>query len=279
MSRAAMKTSLASFALLLFVAACSGPSGGVPQPSSSSSGEPVGLAATAAECDALGTVFCQKLFACNIVAGQMLGSACADRYASSCKARITAPSTGLTQTALATCQQAFTAATCDAAFGSTPPPGCDFKGGLAIDAQCAFDEQCASGDCSATSTSCGKCVAATLKPPPPPPPQANLGETCDGAGVSAPRCNNAKGLSCDSTKKCAAIELAAIGQPCGFVGESLAKVECLAGGRCAYGAKNSGSCTAEVPVGGACAKAEECAFATTCFGGKCGFPTASDLCQ
>lgn len=312
-----MKTSFACFALLLV--ACSGSSDGVPDPASSSgssgdvskteppssssstsssssssggstssssssssssgsSGNPVvlGPPATPADCDAFGTTVCQKLTTCNHIAGQMLGAACAERYASMCKARITAPSTGFTQTALTTCGQAFVSATCDAAFGNAPLPACAFKGGLALNAQCAFDEQCASGECSASSTSCGKCVAATTKPPS--APEADLGQTCDNAGKTAPRCNSGKGLWCDATSKtCAPIPLVAIGQACGFVGESL--VMCSAGGRCDYGANGAGTCVAEVPVGGTCTKTDECAVVTTCFGGKCGYPTASDICK
>lgn len=306
-----MKTSFACLALLL-VSACSGGSDTVPDPSSSSgssgtasstqptqppssssssssssgstsssssgsSGNPpvVGPPATPADCDQFGAVVCQKLTTCNAFAGQLLGSACAERYASLCKARISAPSSGWTQTGLNACRQAFATATCDVAFGDTPPPACELKGGLALGAACAFDEQCASGECSADSDSCGQCIAK--KPPSTKPPTADLGETCDNAGQTAPRCDSLKGLWCDATKKCAPIPLAAVGQACGFLADSL--VMCAGGGRCAYGANGQGTCVAEVPVGGSCTKTEECAITSTCFGGKCGYPTAADLCK
>lgn len=206
----------------------------------------------------------------------MLGSACIERYASSCKARITAPSTGFTHAALTACDQAYATATCAATSGSSAIPACAFKGGLALDAPCAFDEQCTSGKCSSSSSSCGKCVAATANPPV--PAEASLGEACDNAGQTAPRCSAGMGLWCDATtKKCAAVPLVALGQPCGVVGESVAM--CSAGGRCDYGANGAGTCVAETPVGGTCTDSEECALFTSCVAGKCGYATAADICK
>jgi hypothetical protein len=96
--------------------------------------------------------------------------------------------------------------------------------------------------------------------------------------MTAPRCNSGKGLWCNATSKtCASIAFVAVGEACGFVGESL--VMCSAGGRCDYGANGAGTCVPEVPVGGACTKTDECAVVSTCFGGKCGYPTAADLCN
>jgi hypothetical protein len=299
-----MKTSFLCFALLLV--ACSGSSGSVadpesssggpgdvsstdPAPSSSSSssstsgstGSPdgpidVGPPASPADCDAFGATVCAKLDACDHIAAEMLGAACTERYAGMCNARSSAPSTGFTTTNLAACEQAFVSATCDAVFGGAPPTACSFKGGLALDAPCAFDEQCASGECSATTNDCGKCIAATPKAPS--LPEAGLGEPCSATGNTAPRCNSGFGLVCDAkTSTCTTIPLVAIGQACGFVDGSI--VMCKAGGRCASTSSGAGTCVAETPVGGACTKDEQCPFVTSCVAGTCGYATASDICK
>lgn len=232
--------------------------------------------ATAADCDALATSTCAKLATCNPFAGELIGSACVERHASFCKARITAPSTGYTHSALLACAQAMDTSTCDAAvFAAEPLPACVLKGGMALDASCALDEQCASGNCSATLTSCGKCVPA--KPPSSVPPQANAGEACDDARTSAPRCNGGKGLWCNAaTNKCAPVSFVANGEPCGTLAASFAT--CTAGSRCNYG-PTGGVCVAETAVGAPCSTQLECPLMTACLAGKCSYVSAAAICN
>lgn len=189
-----------------------------------------------------------------------------------CKARAAAPSTGLTSAGAQACAGALTTLTCDQAFGANQPAMCSFKGGLALNAQCAFDEQCSTGNCSATESSCGKCIAA--EPPKVAKPTAGLGEACDTVA-----CNGALGLFCDSTKKCAVMPLVGVGQACGFVGQEL--VLCEAGGSCRWGTTGSGTCVTEIAEGGACNATNkgECAVGTTCVNGACGYATAAALCK
>lgn len=306
----AMKTSFAFASLAFALVACSGSTDSVadptgsssgttppgdttsstsptqPSPSSTGTGTPtptatatpvVGPPATAADCDAIASSYCTKLSACNYVAAKLFGTACESRMSSWCKARAAAPSTGLTSAGAQVCASALTTLTCDVAFGGSQPVACSFKGGLALNAQCAFDEQCATGNCSATETSCGKCVAA--EPPKTPKVTVGLGETCDNSGTTAPQCNSALGLWCDSTKKCAAMPLVGVGQACGFVGQDL--VLCEAGGSCRWGSNGSGICVTEIAEGGACNATNkgECAVGTTCVNGACGYATAAALCK
>lgn len=235
--------------------------------------------ATAAECDAFAAKFCPKADACNHLVSKLLGADCADRVAGICKARLSAPGTGFTSAALTACGNAYSTMTCDQAFGAVQPAACNFKGTLASNTECAFADQCASGYCSGGGDNeCGKCAPNPVKPP---VALAELGEDCDNAGQAAPQCNTSRGLWCDSgTKKCADIALAGIGQSCGFVGDDL--VMCGPGGTCNYGSSGSGTCVAQKAIGASCSAAsgyEECAFGTTCLGGKCVYPTAAAICQ
>jgi hypothetical protein len=235
--------------------------------------------ATAADCDAFATKFCPKAETCNHLVSKLLGTDCADRVANMCKAHIAAPGTGFTTAALTACGNAYSTLTCDQAFGAVQPTACNFKGTLALNASCAFGDQCATGYCTGTAENeCGKCAASPAAPTT--TALAGLGDSCDNAGQSAPRCNSSLGLWCDSgTKKCAEIALAGLGQACGFVGEDL--VMCAQGGTCNWG-NGSGSCVAQKAIGAACSTTsgyEECTFGTACIGGKCAYPTAAAICK
>jgi hypothetical protein len=234
--------------------------------------------ATAADCDAFAAKYCAKAEACDALLSMVLGLDCADRIANVCKGHLSAPGTGFTTAALATCGNAYAAAAaCDDAFGSAQVAACSFKGTLPANGVCAFGEQCASGYCTGTAdNTCGKCATA---PAAPATTLAKLGESCD-LGGSGPRCNSQLGLWCDSgTKKCEAIAIAGLGESCGLVGDDL--VMCGPGGTCKWGS-GTGTCLAQKALGASCTAAsgyEECTFGSTCLGGKCAYPTAAAICK
>lgn len=251
-----------------------------PQPKPNDPVTSSGPPATPADCDAFAAKFCPKADACNHLVSKIVGAACEERVAGICKARLSAPGTGFNQTTLAACGNAYTTMTCAKAFGEVQPAACNFKGTLALNSPCAFDDQCASGSCGGNDeNTCGKCSPSTSTPPS--TPKAGLGEACDNSGQSAPQCNYAFGLWCDSaTKKCADIPTVAVGKACGFVGESL--VMCNTGAVCSnYGSGGTGTCVAEKGIGAACSAADgdECTFGTACIGGKCAYPTAAAICK
>src|SRR5207237_1012864 len=141
-----------------------------------------------ADCDAFAAKFCPKADACNHIVSTMLGAECEERVAGLCKSHLAAPGTGMTTAAPAPCGTSYTTLRCAEAFGDVPPAGCAFKGTLAANSACAFDDQCASGACGGNDDNkCGACAAS--KPTPTATPKANLGEACDNAGQTAPQCN------------------------------------------------------------------------------------------
>lgn len=236
--------------------------------------------ATPADCDVFAAKFCPKADACHHVVAKMLGTDCESRVAGICKSRLSAPGTGFTQAALASCGIAYATMTCDQAFGAVQPAACNFKGTLPLNSECAFDDQCASGACAGNDDDeCGTCAAKPTTPPA--KPLGKLGDACDNSGQSAPACNTSLGLWCGaSTNTCVEMKFVALGEACGFVGNEL--VMCAQGGTCKYGAGGSGTCVAQKPIGASCTSAsgyEECAFGTSCIGGKCAYPTAAAICQ
>ncbi len=281
--------------------------------------------ASPADCDAFGTAYCQKLFACNVTFSQMFvdEKTCVARFSGWCKARITAPSTGMTHTAIGTCATSINTSSCDALPTDEPPPGCAFKGKLAANAKCALDEQCASGQCSATSLSCGLCLTKNIAggactdndqcdyshyctPAKTCAKRPTVGETCsDASGCAAsavciggacvakgklgeacdpsfgpnstvPPCYSGHMFECSSvTKKCEPAGFAKLGEPCGFIENKL--VFCGGGLACSSSGA-SGTCQAEIAIGGACTKSNECATPTSCRGGVCSFDSA-DICK
>lgn len=235
--------------------------------------------ATAADCDAFATTYCTKADACDALLSTLLSTDCADRVANICKAHLLAPGTGFTTAALTACANAYgAAASCADAFAPGQPSACAMKGSLALNAKCAFDDQCASGYCTGTQDNeCGVCATAPAMPT---AAVAGLGESCD-YGSAGPQCNSNLGLWCDGpTKKCEEIALVGLGEACGFVGDDL--VMCGPGGTCKWGTTGSGTCLAQKAIGAACTAAsgyEECAFGAMCLGGQCAYPTAAAICK
>jgi hypothetical protein len=291
-----------AFVLPLFVVACSGspssevpspggtststtptePSGGTPTPTEPTktdegrSDAPPGPApsgpSTKPDCKAYASAYCTKANACGHLVATILGGACETRMAAVCETHVAAPGTGYSPTALAACSNAFASSGCD-----LEPAACAMKGALPLEAACAFDDQCVTGACSATSTTCGKCVVATKTTA---SPKAGLGETCDDSAKTAPACNGMLGLTCDSkTKACVEIPTAALGEPCGWFGMI---VMCASGGTCKPGTTGSGTCVAEKGIGDLCSGSsgyDECTFGTACIAGGCAFPTAAAICK
>jgi hypothetical protein len=234
--------------------------------------------ATAAECDAFAAKFCAKASACDSLLAKIVGTDCSDRMSNMCKAHLSAPGTGFTSAALTACGNVYgSTTTCEDAFGAAQASACSIKGSLALNAKCAFADQCASGYCTGTAENeCGVCATP---PSYPTPTYAGFGEACDPVGSGA-KCNTALGHWCDSgTKTCEEIGLAAIGEPCGFVDTDM--VMCSAGGTCKWDS-GTGTCVAEKAIGASCTAAsgyEECTIGATCIAGKCAYPTAAAICK
>lgn len=226
--------------------------------------------ATAADCKAWATAYCAKAGACGHLAAKIMGAACEARMTGACEAHVSAPGSGYTKQALATCTSALPTMTCS--------EGCAFVGTLPLGADCAFDDQCASAACDASGVKCGECVVA---PKAAPAPKAGLGEVCDEGGKTAPDCDAQIGLWCDGvTKRCAEIPTAALGGSCGYLGGMI--VMCASGGTCKPGTTGSGTCVAEKALGEACtggAGYDECAFGTKCIAGTCAYRTAAAICK
>ncbi len=80
---------------------------------------------------------------------------------------------------------------------------------------------------------------------------ATVGATCDAKHVTAPGCDNTKGLYCTTQGQCAQIAHAATGQPCGDVNGAV--VDCSGGGQCVIpGAAVQGTCVAPAADGAPC---------------------------
>jgi hypothetical protein len=113
------------------------------------------------------------------------------------------------------------------------------KGGsCGDDLPCAADLSCV----GATAGAGGKCVAAVV----------TKGAACDPTRKTMPDCERDLGLVCDATtKKCAAITLAATGMACGIV--SGAFVGCASGSACVVsGDATAGTCQKFAADGAAC---------------------------
>jgi hypothetical protein len=235
--------------------------------------------ATAAECDSFAATYCAKADACDALLSKLLSTDCTDRVANICKARLAAPGTGFTSANLTACGNAYgAAATCADAFGAAQIAACSMKGSLALNAKCAFADQCASGFCTGTQdNACGTCATAPAMTS---TTYVGLGESCDFGG-GGPQCNSNLGLWCDSsTKKCEAMTFVGLGQDCGFIGSDL--VMCGPGGTCKWGTGGTGTCLAQKAIGASCTAAsgyEECTFGSACIGGTCAYPTAAAICK
>jgi hypothetical protein len=235
--------------------------------------------ATAADCDSFAATYCAKADTCGAFVTKLVGTDCADRVASVCKAQIAAPGTGMTTASITACGSAYTAAvTCSDAFGAAQLSACATFGSLSLNAQCAFGHQCASGYCTGTpKNECGICATA--------PPMATttfvgVGESCV-LGGAGPHCNSNFGLWCDTaTKTCEEIPIVGLGESCGYVGGDI--VVCGPGGTCKSSTGGGGTCVAQKALGAVCTAAsgyEECTYGAACISGTCAYPTAAAICK
>jgi hypothetical protein len=103
--------------------------------------------------------YCQKLNECapfllNVLYGSV--DACSTRLKISCKDAFTAPKSGLTATSIAACSAALPAATCsDVIYRKVT--ACQHKGTADNGVACGTDEQCKTGHCKVSTTSCSVC--------------------------------------------------------------------------------------------------------------------------
>jgi hypothetical protein len=265
-------------------AAADGASGGGQSSRPSFAG---GAAGASSECDAFAVKYCAKAETCNALDARMYGASCTDRIANICKAQISAPGSGLTSKALAWCGDRYAAsATCDAAFSTFDDAPCPVAGSRAIEEDCVFDVQCASGYCGGVNDTalraCGRCAPAPASPK---APFAGLGEACKyDADNEGPGCNTSLGHWCNIYKnECEEISFASEGGTCGYM-SSGGLVLCEPGSACSWGEFDSGGswCVPEQSAGEACvagSRDEQCAAGMSCIDRTCAYVTYAGICH
>lgn len=138
-------------------------------------------------------------------------------------------------------------------FSAAGPPG-----GSALGAPCAFDEQCATGRCSAdpAAGTCGACVTIQA-----------LGQACTGAHQGCSISAVCQAGVCTSLRK---VE----GEPCALGPKGDDLDECDVELFCAHGAEaySDGRCARRTPVGESCGNDTRCGVGAECDQGVCTVP-------
>ncbi|MBI2392639.1 MAG: hypothetical protein HYV09_23845 [Deltaproteobacteria bacterium] len=150
-------------------------------------------------CAVLAEATCARVDACAPFLAQTSlgrGAACVAPVTEHCVRTAGVGGSRRTPESLTACAEAIRASACGD-FVARFPDNCELPPGeLALDASCAFDEQCGSSLCAREpETACGTCVRAP------------------GVGASCVFGRCARGLVCTSAGQCA--KPAALGEPCG----------------------------------------------------------------
>lgn len=267
-------------------------------------------------CNSYSTALCNKFEQCapldlQLVYGDV--QTCIARSVMSCNAGMTL--TPVPPAQLSACSSAVSQLDCQVFVrGNSQPEACAFTGSLANGKACGSEAQCQSGYCNLTNGTCGTCAPrATTGGACTSTYGCQNGLVCNSSKVCAKPL--ASGGSCTATSDCAAglvcvsgkcaapvalgqpctlgacnedvgefcngqvcakLQLAATGQPCGFVNGK--EVECSGGGTCRLAqGQQQGTCVAPAKDGASCdaTNGPDCLSPASCDNGKCNVPDPS----